>query len=697
MKPVLLMVGAAVLSGSDPDDGNRRSEEQDAPLQREHRATDGSRETKPSSYDVIAVRAPDVRRVDVLITETEIALRQPDHLSDFLNDVPGLQVAGAHSTVARINIRGLDDRDLTVYQDGVLQMNDMWTHVGSILVTPEALASVDVDLGINDIAYAGLAGSVRFRTKSARDVLAPGERLAARVTGTYASNAAVAGSASLAAEILDVFDALAFVRYEDRRNYETGNNIERLGSDTNTVSGLLKLGFDFASGQRAELSYDTFRDTGESPFFPDLNPQTSLTLAEGNLIPTDYRRDVVALRLFNEIADTTTLDTTFGYTFAQLRRDERSLAGTFGRGTSQEGQIESLTLNARGRTELQPWPVDGAALSYGAEVLSQDSRYIVDVVANARSADQQLESQALFIGARLPATEWLTLRSGVRQNWYELTFGDGINPKFDGLTYSIGAKLTAIDGLSLFADTTTLFKGPELNRPFSGGGLTKLDNPDLVAETGRNSQVGAHFSGAIPFGTFDLSATGFITEIEDFILESSSSDIAPATVRDRNVGDLTIRGFEATARVSFGASIMELSYAKADYDADRLDFEPFVLTTSDAVYAWRETGDTIGVDVRHVFEDLGVELNWNSQFVLAKTVFNDVRRPAYDVHGLFARWRDPLGLAGFAFGLGADNLFDETYAPHAGRTGTIPFGDDVLEFNDLAPGRNIKLTIEAAI
>ena len=126
---------------------------------------------------------------------------------------------------------------------------------------------------------------------------------------------------------------------------------------------------------------------------------------------------------------------------------------------------------------------------------------------------------------------------------------------------------------------------------------------------------------------------------------------------------------------------------------DALDFGRF-LTMADAVYAWRETGDTLGLDIRYEIADFGIELNWNSQFVFEKTVFSDEVLPAYDVHSVFALWKEPVGLSGVAFGLGVDNLFDETYAPHAGRTGAVPFGPNILDFNDVQPGRNIKFTVE---
>src|SRR5690606_29747578 len=57
-----------------------------------------------------------------------MAIRQADHLSDLMRSVPGVDIGGAHSLNQRINIRGLDDKDLRISIDGANQNTYMYHH-----------------------------------------------------------------------------------------------------------------------------------------------------------------------------------------------------------------------------------------------------------------------------------------------------------------------------------------------------------------------------------------------------------------------------------------------------------------------------------------------------------------------------------------------------------------------------------------
>lgn len=648
-----------------------------------------------SVEDAIVVWGTAVRSNIVGVDEEDITLKQPDHLADILDIVPGVQIAGAHSTVSRINVRGLDDRDLLIYQDGALQANYMWTHVGSILVTPESLQSVEVDLGTNGVAYGGLGGVVRFETKSAKDLLAAGaENMTGRISASANTNDALAFSLIGAIQAAPRVDILGFVRLVERDDYETGAGLIREGTAGTTWAGLIKAGVDIRDNQRLEIAFDGYRDEGDAPFFPDLSPITSQILVDGTLIPSTYTRDLATLNYQASLYQTD-LQATLSYNVSELTRDERPAAGLFGRGTLARGRIEATSLNVRADTVLLIGDFE-PSLRYGVEWLDQKTAFKADLTTNRPAADQALDTLALFAQLDAPLSRSLSVRGGVRQTWHDLTFGEtGDNPRFNDLTYTIGASLFVTPELTLNVDSTTLFKGPELNRPFSGGGLTKLDNPELVPETGRNTQIGLAYETDVGPVDLDFGVVAFHTNIDNFILEARAPGATDGSVQDINVGTLTITGGEANLRATFNRGWISASYSKADYDADNLDFGPFVLTTADAVYAWREVGDTIGLDMHYAFEDIGLELSWNSQFVRRKVTFNDEVKPAYDIHNLYARWSEPFNVSGLALTFGVDNLLNETYAPHASRTGTRTIDAGVLVFDDVAPGRNIKFTIEA--
>jgi len=66
--------------------------------------------------------------------ENSIETKQADHLSDLLRDLPGVEVGGSHSINNRINIRGMQDEDLSITLDGAkIQNVNMFHHIGNLL------------------------------------------------------------------------------------------------------------------------------------------------------------------------------------------------------------------------------------------------------------------------------------------------------------------------------------------------------------------------------------------------------------------------------------------------------------------------------------------------------------------------------------------------------------------------------------
>ena len=118
----------------------------------------------------------------------DIELKQADHLSDLLRDQPGIDIGGSHSMNQSINIRGVSELDLNISIDGVNQSNNVFHHVGNLLVNPDILQAVELQVGNNSVVNGGLGGGVAFETKDAQDLLKTGETFGARLFGGMASN-----------------------------------------------------------------------------------------------------------------------------------------------------------------------------------------------------------------------------------------------------------------------------------------------------------------------------------------------------------------------------------------------------------------------------------------------------------------------------------------------------------------------------
>ena len=109
-----------------------------------------------SVQDTVVVWGTAVTSNSLYLGEGEIELKQADHLSDLLRTVPGVDIGGTHSVNSRINIRGLDDRNLNVYIDGALQTNYLYHHMGNLLINADILESADVQLGANTVTHGGI-------------------------------------------------------------------------------------------------------------------------------------------------------------------------------------------------------------------------------------------------------------------------------------------------------------------------------------------------------------------------------------------------------------------------------------------------------------------------------------------------------------------------------------------------------------
>ena len=141
------------------------------------------------NVEKIEVWGTKVKSSSVYIDEDNIESKQVDHLSDLLRSIPGVDVGGTHSVNQRINVRGLDDTDLSVVIDGASQNNYMFHHTGNLLLNPDLLKSVDIQVGANSVIYSGLGGAIEFRTKEAKDLLYGNDRFGSLMLAGYNTNA----------------------------------------------------------------------------------------------------------------------------------------------------------------------------------------------------------------------------------------------------------------------------------------------------------------------------------------------------------------------------------------------------------------------------------------------------------------------------------------------------------------------------
>jgi len=653
-------------------------------------ATANAQETQSQDADIeeIAIWGTQVNSSSLYLGEQEIAIKQADHLSDLLRPLPGVDIGGTHSVNSRINFRGLDDRNLSIYVDGALQTNYLYHHIGNLLINPDILKSADVQLGANTVTHGGIGGSLRFDTMDAADLLEGTDRdFGARLSGTLHSNEMAGASGTVYGKVAEKVDALVYFNHVDRGNFTDGSDRDTIGSDGTTQDLLAKVGVDIAENQRLELSYNLLTDEGDYTQRPDMGVLTNAAITGDILLPTEYERETITARYELDLGDAFGLEATYYMNDMSLWRDESNPGIPRAHGSAREAKADNSGALVLATSKLD---TDALAhtLKYGLEYFDQNQSYLPLAGDESTAQLQDSRSLAFFLEDEVTIAERFVLRPGVRYTDYKINYVEtGETGSWDKLTFGLAAEAELTDGFRLLGSFTSLFRGPELTEVFGGSGARKLVNADLDPETGNNIEVGFRYSGNVGDATLNLGANLFWTKLKNFIAETAVPGTTASEVWDTNIGDAKINGVEASANLMIAGWDALLTFSSSDLDIDDL-------TGAATTESLREVGDTLGAELSYTFPAAAITVGWNMQHVFEKTDVNGAVKEAYTIHNLTARWDNPADINGMSLIVGVDNLLDKTYTSHASRSGDTfhpVFGP--LHLNDVEPGRNVKVTL----
>lgn len=638
----------------------------------------------------IQVWGTQVHSSSVFMDDIEIAAKQPDHLSDLLRNIPGVEVGGTHSTNQRINIRGLDDTDLEVLVDGAFQNNYMFHHAGNLQVNPDILKSVDVQVGANSVVHNGLGGAVEFRTKSASELLQGNDAAGGRVLAGYNSNASHYLSLTGYAQLSEQFDVLGYVNRLDTDNFEDGNGVENLGMEGTINNALAKFGWNISDKQRLSAKFDVYRNNGLYTLRPDMGVALN-TVASPNedgtgpaLYDTDFNRDTHSLHYELDLGDLVNLR-------ADLYRNHSEF-GRFAWNTESLGESTNTGLTVIANS------------TFGDEALSHQFTYGVKYIeADAQSTHvgeypdegwEDSKNLGVFIEDRIEFGAF-AFTPGIRFNRFEKqTSALPFTQDFVDWQSALAAEYRINNAITLLASTTGLFKGPEQGEIYVNSQAGNVYNPNLEPETGRNNEVGLRYAQDQVMGVDSVrfAATYFETDIDNYI---SDTDYAGDDCTGRgcpdmqaNVGEVTLNGFESSLLLVKNAVDVLVTYSRADMDSTKLDPGNY--------YDLREVGDSASVKLGYDLSAFNASVSWTWRKVMEKETAT-LTKEAYDVHNIAAVW-EPSGNGKTSVILGIENVFDEIYVSHASRIGAASHlaarnGGVAPVINDYEAGRNIKLSV----
>lgn len=663
--------------------------------------------------DQVTVWGTEVRASSIAIPEETLAIKQADHISDLLRTIPGVDVGGAHSLNQRITIRSMDDKDLRISIDGANQNTYMYHHMGNLQIHADILQSVDVEVGTNSVVNGGLGGTVRFETKTAKQLLRDGDRFGARIQTSYGDNSGKSNAVTGYGQLTDSIDVLAYYNKVERDNYEVGEdkikdaNGNEIPGTNGTVKGLegdlddalIKFGWDITDNQRLELGYETYKDEGNYSYRPDMGLATDLAITNSLMIPllwpTEFTRDTLTLNYDLEWGGHSTLKAALFTNKSELERDETGWAQNALFASSAgivKGEAENKGFNLLAETLL-----DRHTLTYGVEIIRYDTDYKALYASGTDSSSEKASSHAVFLQDRIQLTDKLALIPGVRFDSYDIDSAV-VDDRFNEFTSALAAEYELRDNLLVKVSTTQLFKGPEIGEVFVGAGLYDSPNQDIDEETGLNSELSLAFEDAVlGADQFLAGITFFQTDIEDYIY-----DYAPAVSGNwkDNVGDMRIDGIEAYLGYNIGNLNTLITYSSAESSLDAKS----QYAQMDGARLDRQQGDTVSINLDYKIPSWDLALHWDSLFVDDVDAHLDLdgatldnAKDDYNVHNISMRWT-PKAVRGLALTFGVDNLFDKFYTSQSSRTGVSfhpLFGQ--LYLQDFEPGRNIKMTVSFEI
>lgn len=607
--------------------------------------------------------------------DQDMSLKQADHMSDLLRDIPGVDVGGTHSLNQRINIRSLNETDLDIRLDGASQHANMFHHIGNLTLNPDILKSADIVVGNNSVTQTGLGGSVYFETKDARDLLRYGETFGARIFGGYATNNNRQGSFTAYGLLSDQVDGMIYGHLVSRDNFEDGDGVETYGSAGDIGNVLVKLGYEPSHLHRFEVSYDAYRDSGDYSPRPDMAGSANTTLTGDELIPTEYNRDTLTTS-YQLLGDVHSGKVSLYSSKTEIIRDESVMTSwPSNRQSTNSASNQNIGANA---TFHYTAPIGGLdnRITYGVDIISQNTE---SYYGGVQFMDESTLSSALFVENKVYVIDTLAITAGLRFDDFQRDAETG-ESSFNDVTWSLGADYELTPQVTLFANTRSLFKGPELLESFVAyQDVTYLDD-GIKAETGQNSEIGVKYAQRLQAHFVSANLSLFQTDINDYIYDSYQD----GGYLLYNGGDVEIKGFEASLAYGYGPLMSKLSYSRSDSNN--------VTTGEPLINLWgisADVGDSISLTLDYQVDAIETLFGWSSNVVLEEdnVVDGDDPKAAYDVHNLYAQWT-PSSIEGLQVTFGIDNVFDELYISHASRTGVARGAT----LDDYEPGRNFKLS-----
>ncbi|MCG8609504.1 MAG: TonB-dependent receptor [Pseudomonadales bacterium] len=626
------------------------------------------------------------------ITSVDLEFQQASDMSDVFRHIPSVTVGGSLGIAQKIYLRGLEDTLLNITVDGAPQTGTLFHHVGRVSIEPELLKEVDIQTGAGEATsgFGAIGGAIRFKTKRAEDLLAPGQDFGGIVKGSIFTNDGKKGSLSLFGRLGENWGVLGSFVTSDLDNMEDGDGNEMFGTAVDQDLGFVKISGDLSENQYLSFSFerrDESGDFGQRPNWP--------VLEEDPLFPLEGERQTIVANYSLTPSDVLNLEATAYFTESELTQDRYDRWGEY------RSSVETLGFDLRNTTFMN----DNYSLTYGVELrrdtvtsgyLGPDS-VLVDWAwdPNIRTVKEEGKVLGVYLQNHWQLMEALLLSYGVRYDRYELeqvTYNDETDS--DGVSPNVGLRYALTNEIALTAGHARALRGKEV-----GDGFTVERDPsepsldaNLDPEKAQNTELGIEYTDA----DLALKASVYKSKLDDVIFDQLGRG-----VYYENIGELESEGVELLAAYKWNKFYFALSFSHNDSELNGnpvSGYEHNGLATSrgdtwsfEVNYQWSPALE-MGWYVTYVdgLSDIevlqrGVELGWIDQT-------QTVDKPSYQVHDVYLSWK-PSAVDNLTLNFAIQNLFDKRYRDHSSVADYthIPDWDGVVGLNEA--GRDIRFSV----
>lgn len=654
------------------------------------------------------------------ITTQQLDDYQANDLEDIFRHTPSVTVGGSLGIAQKIFVRGMEDSMVNVTVDGAPQTSTLFHHIGRVAIEPELLQSVEVQAGAGEATsgIGAVGGAIRFKTKSANDLLSKDEKFGCIVKGSYFTNDGHKESITLYGKVADKVGVLASYVNVDRNNVDDGNGDEIPGTASEQTLGFVKLNAELTENQELSVSYENRKEEGK------FGKQTNWApLEDDPLFESWGERETAVLNHTWYRNNYLNLETTIYNTESSFKRELYTW----------DASIKTTGFDLRNTSDIGDHSV-----TYGVEhkvdkVHAQsyeDFGGIFDEEGNVTGVYLQdhwqvTDNLLLSFGGRYDAYE--LDHNGIEANWVKIdgtwvietdangdpvTTSSGFSTdKQDGFSGNIGFEYSFTPNLKFSAGYAQALRGRQVADAFTVGELAP--NPDLSPEEVDNTELGLVFND----GTWLFETSLYLSVINDVVFDKFKGSEG---VFYENIGDLETKGIELVAGyqgndfdiiVSYNHNNVELNNATFVWP-DANDASGYSAVNVDGVelesYEYgglgNAIGDSLNVNINYeINEQIQLGLNYNHVASLNDievfhrsmelgwvTELETVDKPGYDLVDIYVTYMPTNSLK---FNLSVQNLFDESYRSHGSVAdyGHIPDYESVVGINE--SGQDIRFSV----